>query len=213
MVRALYLTHPEVLIDPVIPTPLWQLSPLGRQRAEAFARAMPLPPEAVIFSSTERKALDLAAILAEPLGLQVIADPAFGENDRSATGFLPPPLFEETADRFFAQPDVSIEGWERAIDAQARIVAAVGIALKSLPEGRLAVFAGHGAVGTLLKCALGSRPISRHEDQGRLAHSGGGNAFSFETDPASLITDWISFEAFEPALLGHAPRRAEAMLS
>jgi hypothetical protein len=44
------------------------------------------------------------------------------ENDRSATGFLPPDEFETVANRLFAEPLVSIRGWERAIDAQLRIV-------------------------------------------------------------------------------------------
>jgi hypothetical protein len=33
-----------------------------------------------------------------------------GENDRSATGFLEPDVFDATADRFFAEPDRSIDG-------------------------------------------------------------------------------------------------------
>ena len=47
------------------------------------------------------------------------------ENDRSATGFLEPSEFERVADEFFARPTVSIGGWERAIDAQKRIVGEV----------------------------------------------------------------------------------------
>jgi hypothetical protein len=48
-----------------------------------------------------------------------------GENDRAATGFLEPDVFDATADRFFAEPDRSIAGWETAAAAQARIVAVV----------------------------------------------------------------------------------------
>jgi hypothetical protein len=44
------------------------------------------------------------------------------ENDRSATCFLEPNEFEAVADQFFAQSLVSVRGWERAIDAQFRIV-------------------------------------------------------------------------------------------
>ena len=40
------------------------------------------------------------------------------ENDRSATGYLPPNQFEAMADRFFAEPQASVLGWERAVDAQ-----------------------------------------------------------------------------------------------
>lgn len=36
------------------------------------------------------------------------------ENDRSSTGFLPPEEFEVVADAFFAQPGVSVRGWETA---------------------------------------------------------------------------------------------------
>ena len=50
---------------------------------------------------------------------------ALHENDRSATGYLPPDRFEAVADRFFAEPETSVLGWERAVDAQARIVACV----------------------------------------------------------------------------------------
>ena len=70
------------------------------------------------------------------------------ENDRSATGYLPGPEFEATADRFFAEPQISVRGWERAIDAQARILGAVAETLARHPGGDL-LLVGHGAVGTL----------------------------------------------------------------
>src|SRR4051812_16866717 len=124
--RALYLTHPQVQIDPDVPVPQWGLSELGRTRAQAFVARGLLPPGARVFSSDERKALELAAIIG---GADVTADPQMGENDRSATGFLPSDKFEATADRFFAAPLESVDGWERAIDAQTRIVAAVAAAL------------------------------------------------------------------------------------
>lgn len=44
------------------------------------------------------------------------------ENDRSATGFLMPDEFQAAANQFFAQPQISVRGWERAADAQLRIV-------------------------------------------------------------------------------------------
>jgi Fructose-2,6-bisphosphatase len=201
MVRALYLTHPQVVIDPSVPTPRWGLNETGRRRAEAFAARNILPVGAAVFSSTEAKASELAAIIAAPIGARVVHDEAMGENDRSSTGFLPPERFEATADRFFAHPHESIEGWERAIDAQARIVLAVRQALASVPPGTLAVFCGHGAVGTLLKCHCGSRAIARDEDQRRLADPGGGNAFVFDLEAPALYCDWVPMEALDPGLL------------
>lgn len=201
MARALYLTHPQVVIDPAVPTPCWGLSELGRTRARAFAARNNLPATATIFSSTEPKALELAEIIAGPIGVPVAFDEAMGENDRSATGYMEPQRFEATADRFFAHPDESIEGWERASDAQARIVAAVHRALAAVPHGTLAVFCGHGAVGTLLKCHCGGRTISRDEDQRRMADPGGGNAFIFDLAVPTLICDWVAMEDLDTGLL------------
>lgn len=196
--RALYVTHPQVQIDPNVPVPQWGLSLEGEQRAQAFAARGVVPSGSVIFSSAETKAMQMAEILAAPISGRVMADHQMGENDRSATGFLPPDLFETMADRFFAEPMVSADGWERAIDAQERIVTAVRIALASVPSGMPAIFCGHGAVGTLLKCHVGSRAIARSEDQSRHAHRGGGNCFTFDLQAMQLGCEWTAMEDFAP---------------
>ena len=200
--RALYVTHPQVEMDAQIPVPLWRLSPLGRERAQAFAARGVVPVGAMIFTSRETKAMELADILAAAAGTLVLSDHLMGENDRSATGFLPPSLFERTADRFFAEPETSVDGWERAIDAQARIVATVTTALASVPPDMPAVFCGHGAVGTLLKCHLAGRPIARREDQSRHADTGGGNCFAFDLAPPRLGGEWVAMEDFAPGWFG-----------
>ena len=196
--RALYVTHPQVEMDANVPVPLWGLSAEGQRRAVAFAGAGVVPDGALIFSSRERKALELAEILAEAAGTLVLSDHLMGENDRSATGFLPPALFETTADRFFAEPETSVDGWERAVDAQRRIVRTVTTALASVPEHVPAVFCGHGAVGTLLKCHVGRRAISRSEDQSRHGHRGGGNGFVFDLARMELCCEWMAMEDLAP---------------
>jgi broad specificity phosphatase PhoE len=203
--RAIYVSHPQVRMDAAVPVPLWGLSPLGRERAEAFARKAGIPRGTMVFSSRETKALELAELVAEAAGTPVLADHLMGENDRSATGFLPPALFEEHADRFFAEPETSVAGWERAIDAQDRIVSTVRTALESVPEGTWAIFCGHGAVGTLLKCHVGGRRISREEDQGRIGAQGGGNAFLFDLGARQLLTDWCPIEEVGPDWFETAP--------
>lgn len=200
--RALYLTHPQVRMDAAVPVPLWGLSGEGRARAEAFAARGVVPVGAMVFSSRETKALELAELVAAAAGTLVLSDHDMGENDRSSTGFLPPALFEAHADRFFAQPQQSMDGWERAIDAQARIVSTVRTALASVPEGVPAIFCGHGAVGTLLKCRIGNRRISRAEDQSRIGVSGGGNGFVFELGARQLLTDWTPMEEIAPGWAG-----------
>ncbi len=193
--RAIYLTHPQVRIDAAVPVPLWGLSDIGRARAEAFVERKLVPGGAVVFSSREAKAMELADIIARATGTPVLLDHAMGENDRSSTGFLPPSLFEDHADRFFASPYESIEGWEKAVDAQSRIVGSVRMALGSVPGDAQVIFCGHGAVGTLLKCHVAGRRIDRSEDQSRKGDPGGGNGFMFDLGAGRLLSDWTPMEA------------------
>lgn len=184
-----YLTHPQVAIDPAVPVPDWGLSDAGRARVAAVAGASSLPGTTRIVSSAERKARETAAPIAERLGIAVEIRPAMHENDRSATGFLPPEEFERVADAFFARPDASIRGWEIARAAQERIVAEFRHAIQDLTGDVLIV--GHGGVGTLLWCALAGKPIDRRHDQGP---GGGGNVFA--VDPATLrpVSTWQPME-------------------
>ncbi len=96
------------------------------------------------------------------LGLAVTELAALGENNRCATGYLPSAEFEATADPFFAHPDRSVRGWERAADAQHRIVAAVDRVLAASADsgGDIAIIS-HGGGGTLLLCHLSSETISQ----------------------------------------------------
>ena len=65
--KALYLTHPQVVIDPDVPTPRWGLSEKGLARAQAFAAQGVVPPGAMIFASDETKATDLAGAIASAI--------------------------------------------------------------------------------------------------------------------------------------------------
>jgi broad specificity phosphatase PhoE len=196
MAYALYVTHPEVVIDPQVPTPRWGLSDTGRSRAEAFAARGLIPAGARIIASSERKAVETAEAIAAASAQSFESVAAFDENDRSSTGYLPPPVFEQYADKLFAFPADSVSGWETAHAAQTRIVAAVEQALRAHDPARPIVFVGHGCVGTLLKCHLAGRAIARAEDQRRMAHPGGGNVFAFSLPEMRLLSDWVSFEAF-----------------
>ena len=197
---ALYVTHPQVVKDPAVPVPRWGLSPEGAARARAFAGHPLLRGVSRIVSSDERKAVELAGILAEACGAPVAVDPGCGENDRSATGYVPPERFEDLADAFFAQPDRSTNGWETAAAAQARIVAAFELALLAHDADRPLLFAGHGAVGTLLKCHLGGRAIARAEDQRRVGDPGGGNVFAIRLADRRLLCDWTPMERLPASL-------------
>jgi broad specificity phosphatase PhoE len=202
MPQIMFITHPDVQIDPRIPVPQWQLSSRGRQRMRALLALPWVQGVHAVWSSAERKAIDGADIMARELGIPRHVLAALGENDRTATGYLPKAEFEATADAFFAQPAASVRGWERAIDAQRRIVAAVAAVVaqssimrsspgpwsagQSRAQGAVAIVA-HGGVGALLLCHLKGCAISRTEDQ---PGSSGGNYFCFDAVTSQLLHGW-----------------------
>jgi broad specificity phosphatase PhoE len=185
-----YLTHPQVRIDPSIPVPQWGLSEVGRRRVAELVASGMLTGTRTVVSSAERKAIETAEPIAAALGIGLTVREAMHENDRSATGYLPPAEFERMADAFFANPDMSVRGWERAVDARARIVLETRAALASAPEGDI-LFVGHGGVGTLLYSHFADLPIDRRHDQ----PAGGGNLFAVERATGKVLHGWKSIEA------------------
>jgi broad specificity phosphatase PhoE len=190
--RFYFLSHPNVAIDPGVPVTQWPLSELGRVRMRAGLALPWIPSVTAIYSSTEQKAIDAATILGEHLSVPVVQLARLGENDRSSTGFLAPTEFEAMASEFFARPTESVRGWERALDAQQRIVQAVQtIAATDRTLGAIAIVS-HGAVGTLLHSSMAGNPISRRWDQ---PPNGGGNYYAFEVEPPKVLGWWSAIDA------------------
>jgi broad specificity phosphatase PhoE len=186
-----FITHPEIVVDSLIPVPQWRLSPRGVARVQRMLEQAWVAEIGYIVTSEERKAVDTAELLAGHLALSYVTRADLGENDRSATGYLPREEFEATADLFFAHPDQSVRGWEPARNAQARIVGAIDGILEGAPPVNMAVIA-HGGVGALLLCRLKGVPISRAEDQ---PGKGGGNFFVFGRDDRALLQGWRPIDA------------------
>lgn len=191
-----FVTHPQVRISADIPVPLWGLSDVGRARAAALGSQPWLAHTTRLISSDETKALETAALVAMSTGLAIEVRHDLHENDRSSTGFVAPQRFEQLADSFFADPQTSIEGWETALAAQARVTAATRDLLADDDTDILII--AHGAVGTLLLCDLLGTPITRTEDQvGGDAAPGGGNYWTFDRSTATIVHRWRPIEADE----------------
>jgi broad specificity phosphatase PhoE len=149
-----------------------------------FAASPTVADVTEIWASAEVKAQEAAALLGERLGVPVCTEPELHENDRTATGFLPPAEFETVADDFFRYPERRIRGWERAVDAQRRFAAAVDRVLAQARAGDLAIVA-HGGVGSLLLCRYLDAPISRTFDQPFQGH-----VWTFDRDTRQVLSRW-----------------------
>jgi broad specificity phosphatase PhoE len=179
--QGLFVSHPEVVIDPGVPVPRWHLAPEGIARLRRLS--LNTAPGAV-WASDETKAIESAGLIAARFGLPVQVHPGLAEMDRSSTGYRPRAEFEGLANAFFARPEESIEGWERAMDAQRRVVAAAQEILAGHAGGDL-VLVGHGGTGTLLMCAWGGLPIARAHDQ-----PSAGCIWRFSLQPLRVTATW-----------------------
>ena len=192
-----FITHPNVLITRDVPVPQWPLSQVGRARMKVALGQTWISDISAVYCSTERKAIDGAEILGAHLCLNANEVPDLGENDRSATGFLPPHEFEAVADEFFSSPMQSVRGWETAANAQARVVNAVGAIARLDPSNGSIAIVSHGAVGTLLYCALSGNPISRQWDQ---PANSGGNYYAFQLEPQRTFSWWKPIDEIAPQI-------------
>lgn len=186
-----FISHPEVVIDKDIPVPQWDLSEKGLYRLEKLLTQPWINSIKTVFSSNEQKAKTAAIKIAQKIGQEVRYKETLGEMDRSSTGVLPSEEFNIVVDEFFENPTESILGWEKAIDAQNRIVKAVEEVVSESPEGNIAIIS-HGGVGALLLSYLKKAPISRSEDQ-----PGQGYYFVFDRERSQLKHSWKAIDLLD----------------
>ena len=187
MSDVIFLTHAEVEIDPAVAVPEWGLNAVGRARHRRFASDAVLNDVSAVFSSTERKAVEGATPVAVARNLPLIQHDRLGENDRSATGYLPPEEFWPVVAQFFATPEASARGWETARGAQERIVSGLRDVLDTAPAAGDILIVAHGGVGALLRCHLNDHEITQDAGQ---PHPGGGCWFRFGREMAGPTTQW-----------------------
>jgi broad specificity phosphatase PhoE len=187
-----YVSHPEVVVDPSTPVPAWRLSDRGRARLAALVEQPWVADVRGVVTSPERKAVETATAIAGRAGVAIEVRDGTGELDRSATGFVPAAEHDALADACFARPTESAAGWERAVDAQARIVAALADLVGPTCAGPAddVVVVGHGGVGTLWWCHLAGEPIARRFDQ-----PGQGHRFRVDRASGRPLDHWMPIDA------------------
>lgn len=186
-----YLTHPQILIEPIKGSRSWSLNSTGASRVARLAsRHSRLHLTRHIISSPETTAMETATPLAQALGLTVDVRENMREHDQSSTGFLSKRELEQTSSAFFSQPERSVRGWEAASAAQRRIMSEVDACLDRDLLGDVLIV-GHGGVGALLYCGLSGRTIDRDHVQ----DMGGGVWFKFDSILHRPLTGWQPMEA------------------
>jgi broad specificity phosphatase PhoE len=153
-----YITHPDVVVDPATPVSEWRLSDRGRDRLTTMLMRPWVDGICRVVSSEERKALETVVMLADHLGVTAEVRPSTGEVDRSSTGFVPADEHERLADECFAHPELSAAGWERALDAQLRIVAALDDLVASMAS---MVTSRSSAMAVSARCGGATSPANR----------------------------------------------------
>ncbi len=156
----LYLVRhawPEVRPDE--PAEQWPLSEQGRAHAVGVGQSLRDEGIRAVRSSPEPKALETAELIADQLGLDVTVDRDLGEARRTWVA----EDYETFVARFFAEPEASANGWERAIDAQRRMVAAVDRFAEELGDGA-GLIVSHGLVLSLYLAYLALRSLVDLDD-------------------------------------------------
>ena len=193
MKQIFVITHPDVVIDPNVPVPRWPLSEKGRQRMGHVLNAPWLNSVTAVYASDEQKAVDGAKIIADRLRLNVIEIADLGEVDRSSTGYMPQKEHDHNGRMLFLHPEKSVDGWETAIDAQARMVNGVEKLVAEDQTSGALVIVTHGAVGSFLMSHLKKRPITL-DDSPEI--EGGGGIFSYDAQSGEILSGWADIDLF-----------------
>jgi len=136
--------HARPEVRPGSPPVSWELGDRGREDCVLLAHHLATRSLApIVFSSSEPKAEQTAAVLALRLGLAVRVDDRLGEVERPSAW---DDDYEASAGKYLAAGER--DGWERADAVRARFRAAVKDAVDSQPQGDV-VIVNHGLAMTL----------------------------------------------------------------
>lgn len=132
---------------------LWPLSERGEEQVRKLA-AQPFWDEVkTIISSNERKAVATVSPIAAERSIPLFMHDGLRELRRTAVHVDD---YEARVLEVFQKPALSVEGWERAADAQARILSTLDELLLKFDSAPFAVVS-HGMVMALLLATVNNR--------------------------------------------------------
>ena len=143
-----------------------ELSERGRAEAAALAASPEVRGAEVVLTSTMRDARQTARVLADALGVEVLADPQWDETDVGDWAGLSPAQLHERWPRDVAAwgvvPDAAAPGGESLRDVERRVLAAHRALLRRWSGRRVVVVSHADPLRVLLRTSLGlGAPLHR----------------------------------------------------
>jgi broad specificity phosphatase PhoE len=149
MSRPVFLIrHGPVELDLAVPAEQWQLSAAGYDLVLRLAALPCLAGLQTVWSSPEAKAVATARPLAQRYDLPLLLHPKLAELRRGPGNLPQRSEYEAAVSQAFAQPEISVNGWERACDARQRMLDALD-EIAAASSGPIAVVS-HGLALSLL---------------------------------------------------------------
>lgn len=191
MTKLIYITHPATHIDPQVPVADWHVSDKGKKQLKHLVEMDFWKKVRTVYSSQEPKALRTAEEITSRIPTLkfpiMFGNEDLGEIDRCASGFLTKEKHEKAIEEFYLHPNKSYKGWETANDATARTMNVVS-SIMADNVGKTVVIIGHGAVGTLLICALKKIPPTLNEDPKRQ-----GCIVEIDWNKKAVLSKWVQY--------------------
>lgn len=160
MRQLILIRHSESQPLPGLPPAQWGLSPAGRRRCQSLAsRLAPYEPT-VILSSSERKAVETAQLVASLLKIPYDVVEGLGEHDRSGEPYHDRETFLQLVKTLLTQPEQEVFGQETGAEARARFEQAVRQIVETRQIGNVAAVT-HGTVLSLFMAAHGEEDAYR----------------------------------------------------
>jgi broad specificity phosphatase PhoE len=156
MSRLILVKHAAPQVEPGVAPEQWRLSDRGRASVAPLAAAVGAHPPSLVISSTERKAVETAELIAQALGVDSQTAPGLHEHDRSNVPQLRSSEFISMIELFFRRPTERVLGSETARQAEERFTIALGAVAEAHAEQDIAVVS-HSTVIALLLARLSGR--------------------------------------------------------
>jgi broad specificity phosphatase PhoE len=188
MSKLIYITHPEVTVDPEVPIDQWELSEEGFDSVERLLEWDLFDEVDYVYTSEEKKAYTVAEQIKRKCGIDYAKIKDLGEMDRSSTGVISPKeKYMEAVKSAYENPASGINGWESHLAVMLRNAKVIEELAKNHKDKTIMIV-GHGGAGTTIKCFIKKILPNFSEDPQET-----GCYFIANLDKWEVIQDWVKY--------------------